>query len=197
VKLLIVADTESRALAERFDRSRYGDVDMLLSCGDLKDGYLDYLVTMLNVPCAYVRGNHDAANNRDRLGGCIDVHGRVVRFGPLRVAGLEGSRWYGGRGVEVRDRAMEWRARLLALRIRLAGGVDVLMTHAPPLLDDAPTDHVHAGFAVLNRLVERFAPPLVLHGHIHMNYGRGPRERRIGPSRVVDCYGAHIVELDL
>jgi predicted phosphodiesterase len=196
VKLLVVSDAESRALAERFDRARYGDVDLLISCGDLRDGYLDYLVTMLNVPCAYVRGNHDAGYDRDRLGGCVDVHGRVVRFGPLRVAGLEGSRWYGGRGVEVSDRAMAWRARLLTLRIVLAGGVDILMTHAPPLLDGAPTDHVHAGFTAFNRLVERFAPRLVLHGHIHLNYGRGPRERRLGRSRVVDCYGAHLVELN-
>jgi predicted phosphodiesterase len=193
VRILAVADAETRAL-EHFDAARWGKVDLLVSCGDLKTGYLDYLATTLNVPCVYVRGNHDGAHRE--VPGWENADRRIVTVGGLRVAGLEGSRWYGGHGVEVGESAMALRARLLGWRIALAGGVDLLLTHAPPLLDDGPTDHVHAGFTAFNRLLERCQPRLWLHGHIHMNYGRGPRERCIGDTRVVDAYGAHLIELD-
>lgn len=35
------------------------DVDVVISCEDLCCEYLDYLVSMLNVPLLYVPGNHD------------------------------------------------------------------------------------------------------------------------------------------
>lgn len=192
MRILTVADAESRAL-EHFDPARWGKVDLLVSCGDLAVGYLDYLASILNVPSLYVRGNHDAGRD---VPGWDNLHGRIVTVGGLRIAGLEGARWYGGAGVEVGDRRMALRARLLGWRIALARGVDVVVTHAPPVLDDGPTDHVHAGFAAFNRLLERHRPALWLHGHLHMDYGRGPRERRVGATRVVDCYGAYLVDVD-
>lgn len=193
VRILAVADAESRAL-EHFDPARWGRVDAVVSCGDLKAGYLDYLATVVNAPSLYVRGNHDAAY--DEVPGWENLHGRVVVVGGVRFAGLEGARWYGGTGVEVGDRLMALRTRLLGWRLAVAGGADVLVTHAPPVLEGAPTDHVHAGFAAFNRLMARHRPPLWLHGHLHMDYGRGPRERRVGTTRIVDCYGAYLVEVD-
>src|SRR6185295_13258779 len=121
-RILAVADAEDRALAEHFDPERWRGVDLILSLGDLKPDYLDYLVSRLNVRCLYVRGNHDAAYAEAPPAGCDNVDGRVVRFSGLRIAGLEGSRWYGGSGVEYSDRHTALRAFMLDLRIRLAGG---------------------------------------------------------------------------
>ncbi len=36
---------------------------MILGCGDLPYNYLEYLVSMLNVPMFYVPGNHDPVYN--------------------------------------------------------------------------------------------------------------------------------------
>ncbi|HEV8632628.1 MAG TPA: metallophosphoesterase [Chloroflexota bacterium] len=199
MKILAVADVEERALGEHFDPERWRGVDLIASCGDLDPGYLDYLVSRLNVPCYYVRGNHDAAYGQRPPGGCQDVHLRVVNYRGLRIAGLEGSRWYGGKGVEYSDRSVALRASLLGWRIRLAGGIDILMTHAPPLLpssSDAPVDRVHQGFEAFTLLAERFRPQILLHGHTHLGYGRGQRERRIGAIRVIDCYGHALVEVE-
>jgi predicted phosphodiesterase len=199
VKILAVADVEERALGEHFDPERWRGVDLIASCGDLDPGYLDYLVSRLNVPCYYVRGNHDAGYGQRPPGGCQDVHLRVVNYRGLRIAGLEGSRWYGGKGVEYSDRSVALRASLLGWRIRLAGGIDILMTHAPPLLpssSDAPVDRVHQGFEAFTLLAERFRPQILLHGHTHLGYGRGQRERRIGAIRVIDCYGHALVEVE-
>ena len=39
--------------------SRFPEVELVISCGDLDYLYLEYVVSMLNVPLFYVRGNHD------------------------------------------------------------------------------------------------------------------------------------------
>lgn len=210
MKILAVADAEDRALRDHFDPGRWRGVDLIVSCGDLEPGYLDYLVSCLNVPCVYVRGNHDAKYAEHPPGGCEDVHGRVIRIGGLRIGGLEGSRWYGGRGVEVGERTMRWRAWRLRGRSLLAGGLDVLVAHSPPLYPDqvadlaaieageqpaGAVDRVHLGFAALTDLTRAIRPKLFLHGHTHLGYGRGKREQRLGATRVIDCYGAYIVEV--
>ena len=199
MKILAVADAEDRALADHFDPQRWKDVDLLISCGDIKPGYLDYLVTRLGVPCYYVRGNHDAIYGQDPPGGCESLDGRVVRFNGLRIGGLEGARWYGGQGVEYGDTAMAWKTLKLRLKIKLAGGVDLLVSHAPPVFPEgtqgAVTDRVHTGFEAFNRLIEAHGPRVWLHGHTHLGYGRAKREVRIGGTRVVDCYGSWLLEL--
>src|SRR5438067_13888266 len=113
MKILAVADAEERALGEHFNPERWRGVDLVLSLGDLKADYLDYLVSRLNVPLLYVRGNHDAAYRDQPPLGCEDVNGRVVRTLGLKIAGLEGSRWYGGSGVEYGDGEMALRTFML------------------------------------------------------------------------------------
>jgi Icc-related predicted phosphoesterase len=204
VRILAVADHEDRALAEHFDPRRWAGIDLIISCGDLDSDYLDYLVSRLNVPLLYVRGNHDSRYAEQPPGGCQNIDGRVVRVSGMRIAGLEGSRWYGGNGVEYTDRAMRWRTRLLRLRLKMSRGVDIIVAHAPPSFPtdgggDGPpaqVDRVHAGFDAFRDLIQVCHPRLFLHGHTHLGYGRGKRERWIGETRVIDCYGAYVVEID-
>ena len=59
VKILVIADTESRSLWDFYDPSKLEGVDLIISCGDLSVNYLDFLVTMTNCPLLYVHGNHD------------------------------------------------------------------------------------------------------------------------------------------
>ena len=60
-KILIVADE----VTPRLDRPEVKDLrpDLVVSCGDLPFDYLEYLVTVLNVPLVYVPGNHDPASS--------------------------------------------------------------------------------------------------------------------------------------
>lgn len=205
LKILAVADAPDRALSDHFNPERWRGIDVIMSCGDLEPEYLDYLVSRLNVPCFYVRGNHDAVYAERPPGGCEDLNGRIVRFRGLRLAGLEGARWYGGQGVECTDRAMAWRARRLGLKALFSGALDILLTHAPPTFrpEDRPEgagsepepDRVHRGFDSIRDLVLGQRPRLHLHGHTHLGYGRGEREKRLGSTRVIDCYGAYVLDL--
>jgi predicted phosphodiesterase len=96
MKLLCVSDMVSPQLYEHFNPERFSRIDLVISCGDLPPEYLVYLLSTFNVPVYYVRGNHDIRYDNKPPGGCTDLHGRIVRHGPLRILGLEGSRWYNG-----------------------------------------------------------------------------------------------------
>lgn len=82
IRILAVADTEDRALYDDYNSERWAKerVELIVSCGDLRPGYLDFLVSVFNVPCFYVRGNHDIAYDDTELGGCVSLHQRVERY---------------------------------------------------------------------------------------------------------------------
>ena len=59
MKILVVADEESPYLWDYYQPGRLKGIDMIISCGDLDRHYLEFLVTMGNVPLLYVPGNHE------------------------------------------------------------------------------------------------------------------------------------------
>ena len=69
MKILAIADTEERCLWECFRKERFEGVDLILSAGDLDPDYLEFLVTVINKPLIYVRGNHDDRYARHAPGG--------------------------------------------------------------------------------------------------------------------------------
>jgi predicted phosphodiesterase len=100
VKILAVSDHVVGGVYSSHIRQRFGDVDMVLSCGDLPYSYLEYIVTLLSVPCFFVHGNHDhpeyTADGRTLVepGGWTDLDGQTVKDKALLLAGLEGSMRY-------------------------------------------------------------------------------------------------------
>ena len=81
MKILLISDTEERSLWDNWTGAtaeRLADVGLILSAGDLKAEYLEFLVTMLNVPLVYVRGNHDEMYDERPPEGCEDADGKVV-----------------------------------------------------------------------------------------------------------------------
>ena len=88
MKILAVADTEERCLWECFRKERFEGVDLILSAGDLDPDYLEFLVTVINKPLIYVRGNHDDRYARHAPGGCICVEDTVYVYRGVRIAGL-------------------------------------------------------------------------------------------------------------
>ena len=59
MKLLLLADVECKALWDYFQPDRIADFDLIISCGDLRKEYLEFLVTMGRAPVFFVPGNHD------------------------------------------------------------------------------------------------------------------------------------------
>ena len=95
MKILAVSDVENALLYSPMIMDRFQDVDLILSCGDLPYYYIEYMVSMLNVPCYFVRGNHanareyGVAGTRKYPWGAVDVHHRCVEDDTgLLLAGL-------------------------------------------------------------------------------------------------------------
>lgn len=196
MRILAIADVEEAWLGERFDAARLADVDLIISCGDLPARYLTRIVDLSNKPLFYVPGNHDAAFAGEPVPGCIDLDGRIESFHGLRILGLGGSLPYNDRVYGFTEREMRWRVAKMVLLAQATGGADIVVTHAPAAgygdLDDLP----HQGFECFNGLLDRLHPRYLLHGHVHMEYGRIARElAHPSGARLVNCCGHRFIEV--
>ena len=92
MKVLTVSDKVDELVYSSAIQRLFGDVDLVLGCGDLPHHYLEFIVTMLGGPLFYVIGNHaDEVKERHRPetewvypGGCENIDGRVVRYKGLQ-----------------------------------------------------------------------------------------------------------------
>lgn len=176
------------------------EVDLVLAAGDLPGYYLEFLATKLPVPVLYVPGNHaneyvNEGDGRILPRGVTNVHGRVLEFAGLRVAGWGGVPRYrdGGEG-----QYSEWQARwgLGVLATRARRDVDILLTHAPPTGPHGGEDYAHRGCAAIQTFMERRHPRLVVHGHIHEYEGKKLEYTdEASGARVINAYGYRVVEL--
>lgn len=196
MRILAIADVEEGWLYDRWDASRMAGVDLIISCGDLPAVYLEHIVTLANVPLAYVQGNHDTDYDRHAPEGCVSIDGRVCDFHGLRIMGLGGSIKYNDQVHGFTEGEMRRRAARMALLAQATGGVDIVVTHAPARgygdLDDLP----HRGFEAFDRLLERTRPLYMLHGHVHMQYGRIARslEHPCGTT-IVNACGSFVLDI--
>ena len=94
MNILLVADQESRYIWDFFDPTRFEDVDIILSAGDLKSSYMEFLTTVMRKPLYYIHGNHDQRYEDNPPGGCISIDGDFVTVKGLRILGLGGSMRY-------------------------------------------------------------------------------------------------------
>ena len=107
MKLLLVADEEDPFLWDYYRPGRLSGYDMILSAGDLKPNYLDFLVTMANRPLLYVHGNHDVCYDSHPPEGCDCIDGKLTVCKGLRILGLGGSALYNGRPYQYTEKQME------------------------------------------------------------------------------------------
>jgi Icc-related predicted phosphoesterase len=207
VKILAVSDRVIKSIYSTQVRERFADVDMVLSCGDLPYSYLEFIVSMLNVPSFFVHGNHDKLEYQSdgrvltTPGGWVDLDGRTVQSRGILLAGLEGSIRYKPEGgyqyTEGQMTFKVWRMvpALLLNRLRYGRWVDILITHSPPLGIHDADDCCHRGFKVLRWFMDRFRPRYLIHGHKHV-YGTEDRWTRYRATEVINAYPSCVLDLD-
>jgi Icc-related predicted phosphoesterase len=196
VKVLSVSDTVVHELYEDFDPGLVRGVELILACGDLPPEYLSFLRDRVNAPLYYVQGNHDIRYLEAPPIGCLDVHQRLVRVGDYRLLGLSGSRWYNGGVNQFHEFEMKRILRGLWLQIRLAGGVDIIISHAPLRHVGDRDDPCHKGFTCYRRLINKYRPRWFIHGHIHARFsGQDERISILKSTQVMNTYGYVCFEL--
>jgi hypothetical protein len=219
MKVLCIADHVDPFIYSAGLKTRFQDVDLVLSAGDLALEYYDFIVSSLNKPLYFVFGNHHLAS-RDQFRprsdpfrpvpqpndwqasvGATYLEGRVVRAGGLILAGLGGSIWYNGGEHQYTDFTMFLSMlRLLPglLLNRLVRGrwLDILVTHAPPYgINDLP-DPCHTGFRVFLWFMRTFRPRYLVHGHVHLYDRNAVREARYADTTVLNAYDHAVIELE-
>lgn len=224
-RILAVSDEVDPVLYDHFnpERWRAAGVELIISCGDLPAEYLSYLVSRFDVPLYYVPGNHDGEYHEAPPEGAESIDGRLVTWKGLRILGLGGAPWYNGGPEQYHEWAMALRILALKPRILLAGGIDLVVAHAPPRYCplayeacaspagvgqpslhpsaagrdtclDAP-DRAHRGFPAFSELIKTYHPRVFLHGHTHRNYGTGKRVVELCGTRIVDAHGYYLLDL--
>ena len=195
MRILAVSDQASRSLYDHYEPGKLRGYDLILACGDLKKEYLEFLVTMANVPLLYVRGNHDEGLSECPPEGCVCIDGRLYVHEGVRILGLGGSFRY--RPGENRYTEGQMRRRILRLlpAIWRRRGIDILVTHAPARgLGDLDT-RAHRGFECFRDLLDRYAPRYFVHGHVHRNYGMDlPQRREYGGTVILNAWDHCVFE---
>ena len=131
MKILVVADDESKSLWDFYTPRKLKGIDLIISCGDLSPDYLEFLVTMSNRTLLYVRGNHDTVYDRKPPGGCVCIDEMIYNHNGLRIAGLGGSMRYKESSDMYTESEMTSRVNRLMRKTQITGGIDVFVAHAP------------------------------------------------------------------
>ncbi len=198
MKILAIADEESKFLWDFFTPDKLDGIDLIISCGDLRAEYLEFLVTMGHVPVLYVPGNHDTRYEKHAPEGCECIDGKIVTIGGIRILGFGGSMKYGNGPYMYTEEEMKKRIKKTRKLIVKNEGIDILVTHSPANgygdMDDIP----HRGYQCFNSLLEACRPRFMLHGHVHATYGKRFKRVINHPSgtRIINCFDRYVVELD-
>lgn len=203
MKILAISDEENERVYQLIGKPPFDGIDLILGCGDLPYSYLEYLVTLTNVPLAYVPGNHDPAyrpsDPQTFAEGCLHLDGKVREVNGLILVGLGGSiRYRDGVNqytqLEMFVRVWQLLPRLLLNRLFAHRWADILVTHAPPFgIHDEPGT-AHEGFRAFNWLLRLTQPRYHLHGHFHFaQRNLSPFITQYGPTQVINVFPYHLL----
>lgn len=207
MKILSVSDVELNMIYSPQIVDRFQQVDLIISCGDLPYYYLEFMISMLNRPLYFVRGNHAPAveygtewERRYPLGG-VNIHRRTLMTPTgLMVAGVEGSLRYNKGPYQYSQREMWLNVfRLLPgmvyNRLRYGRFLDIFVTHAPPKGIHDADDRPHQGIKAFRWLDQVFQPSYHLHGHVHLYRQDAMKLTFLGNTKILNTYGYQITDL--
>jgi len=206
-KILAVSDQIVERIYPLAADGHFKDVDLIFGCGDLPYTYLEYLISLINVPLYYVPGNHDPEYNTLHLttyaegGSNLDL--KIIHDKGLLLGGLGGSIRYRPDGVNQYTqlqtflRAYNLWFKVIVSQMRYKQPLDILITHSPPYKIHDDETHAHQGLKALNFLIRRLQPRFLLHGHTH--FFRNNLEdsaTQVGRTTVINVFPYKVIDLD-
>ncbi len=206
MKILAVSDVELDYMYSPVIKAKHRDAQMIISCGDLQYDYLEYMITMLNVPLFYVHGNH--ANQvlttshgvKKKPDGGLNIHRNIIKQNGLFIAGIEGCLQYNYGPFQYSQTDMWWHVFSLVpgmLINKMYSGryLDVFVTHAPPRHIHDQEDRPHQGINAFAWLDRVFQPKYHLHGHIHVYRQDTVTKTQLGNTIIQNVYGKCVIDL--
>ena len=113
MKILCISDHKDPLVYSSNIKTRFSDIDIILSAGDLPLDFYGFIASMLNKPFFFIFGNHHLSrigeykqryqnlSGRNPCGkyeckscGAVYIGGRIIRKKGLLIAGLGGTKRY-------------------------------------------------------------------------------------------------------
>ncbi len=206
MKIFVVSDEVVERIYTLTPQGHFNDVEMVLGCGDLPYNYLEYLVSMLNVPLFYVPGNHDPAYNprfsSSWAEGGTNLDLMLVKARGLLIAGFGGCVRYRPDGVnqytqtEAYFRALHLMPGLLLNRLRYGRALDILITHSPAFGIHDENTEAHRGLKAINWILHWARPRYHFHGHTHFfRRNLEPSVTQLGPTTIMNIFPYKVIEI--
>ena len=74
-------------------------------------------------------------------------------------------------------------------------GFDILLTHAPAQGLGDGDDHAHQGYEVFLKLLNKYQPKYMVHGHMHLQYDHSlKRTMQYNNTQIINAYEKHTWE---
>jgi Icc-related predicted phosphoesterase len=206
MQILSLSDIPVQLIYSPQIRRRFAGISMAVGCGDLPYAYQEYVISMLDVPFFYVRGNHDQPVEFTVHGemagprGGISLHRKVMSYQGLILGGVDGSLRYRPGPFQYSQRQMWLHVfslvpAMLLNRLRHGRYLDIFVTHAPPRGVHDMVDLPHQGINAFRWLIDVFQPAYYFHGHIHVYRPDTIRQTRVGKTVVINAYGYSVTEI--
>jgi len=206
MKILAVSDQVVERIYTLVPQGHFTGVEMILGCGDLPYNYLEYLVSMLNVPMFYVPGNHDPAYNlrftNSYAEGGTNLDLKCVHVKGLLLAGFGGCIRYRPDGVnqytqtEAYFRAYCLISSLFWNLFRYGRVLDILITHSPPFGIHDEETQAHRGLKAINWILRWARPRYHFHGHTHFfRRNLEPSVSQLGPTTIANVFPYDLIEI--
>ncbi len=222
LRILCISDKVDPLIYSSNVKTRFGNIDLILSAGDLELNYYGFIVSSLNKPLLFVFGNHnlkslykyrkDLSNaisentehlqNIQRSYGSIYIGDKVKKIKSILIAGLGGSKKYNRGENQYSEFGMVLKIlKLLPVlifnRIFYGRWLDILLTHAPPKDIGDRNDLCHQGFHVYRTFIKLFKPKYHLHGHIHLYDINAHRVNQFINTKIINIYEHYILEIEI
>lgn len=202
MNLLTVSDVERSLIYSPHIRERFHDIDLVISCGDLSYFYLEYIISTLDIPLYFVRGNHARdiehgyGGTRTSPWGAVNLHRKVIRdkSSGLLLSGIQGCLRYNQGSyqysqLEMWLMVMQLVPTFLLNKFRYGRYLDIFVSHAPSWGIHDDTDLAHQGIKAFLWLVKVFQPTYHLHGHVHIYHPSIACNTVLGKTLIYNTYG--------
>lgn len=208
MRILAVSDAVDERLYTPNLKEEFPPIQLVLGCGDLPYEFLEFLVSVFNVPLLYVPGNHDPEydlkNTASRAEGCENIDRQLTLVKGLQIAGLGGSILYKPNAVNQYTQLQMWQRtaslvpRLALTQFRRKLPLDIFIAHSPPLGIHDDDDQAHTGFAAFAWLIRTFKPRYFLHGHT-MGFANSLEEPdpNLTATQVINISPYRLIEVDV
>ncbi|WP_129409740.1 metallophosphoesterase family protein [Marinitoga lauensis] len=189
IEIVAVSDEERNYIPKKIKKC-----DMLLGCGDLSPGYLDYLLNTLMPKISYmIYGNHDKKYFKNlfevELSGYSKIykglsilHSQLVNAkkdlgieSDLYITGFSGAFSYGKKPFHFSEKDVKPFKRTLQIKktFNFIKNIDIIITHSIPGLENLFEKEIssyHKGSKVMANIYKKFFPKIWFYGHIHPRY---------------------------